>query len=107
MGKREIAQRHPILFGIFCKINHLPCLNKNLNIKRCILVRTKIKDNGNGIQKHIIDNLYKNQHDKDKIGLANTHYRLKSIYPNNAGLCIKSNPSVETIISMSIPRLGV
>ena len=48
MGKREIAQRHPILFGIFCKINHLPCLNKNLNIKRCILVRTKIKDNGNG-----------------------------------------------------------
>lgn len=71
------------------------------------VLQITIKDNGNGIQKHIIDNLYKNQHDKDKIGLANTHYRLKSIYPNNAGLCIKSNPSVETIISMSIPRLGV
>ena len=66
-----------------------------------------IKDNGNGIQKHIIDNLYSNNHDKEKIGLANTHHRLKSIYPNNKGLNIKSNPSVETIISMSIPRLGV
>ena len=66
-----------------------------------------IKDNGNGIQKHIIDNLYTNNHDKEKIGLANTHHRLKSIYPNNKGLNIKSNPSVETIISMSIPRLGI
>lgn len=66
-----------------------------------------IIDNGNGIQKHIIDNLYKNKHDKDKIGLANTHYRLKSIYPNNKGLAINSVPSIQTIISMNIPRLGV
>ena len=66
-----------------------------------------IRDNGNGIQKHIIENLYKNKHDKDKIGLANTHHRLMSIYPNNKGLSIKSVPSVETIITMRIPKLGV
>lgn len=66
-----------------------------------------IVDNGNGIQKHIIDNLYKNKQDQDKIGLANTHHRLKSIYPNNDGLIINSIPSVQTIISMNIPRLGV
>ena len=71
------------------------------------ILQITIRDNGNGIQKHIIENLYKNRHDKDKIGLANTHHRLMSIYPNNKGLNIKSVPSVETIISMKIPRLGV
>lgn len=71
------------------------------------ILQITIRDNGNGIQKHIIENLYKNKHDKDKIGLANTHHRLMSIYPNNKGLSIKSIPSVETIISMRIPKLGV
>lgn len=66
-----------------------------------------IIDNGNGIQKHIIENLYKNQQDKDKIGLANTHHRLKSIYPNNVGLMIHSVPEVQTTISMNIPKLGI
>ena len=78
---------------------HIEEINNELHIT--------IKDNGNGIQKHIIDNLYTNKHDRDKIGLANTHHRLKSIYPNNKGLNIKSIPSVETIISMNIPRLGL
>jgi two-component system, LytTR family, sensor histidine kinase LytS len=65
-----------------------------------------IRDNGGGIQKHIVEKLYNGNHDKDKIGLANTHHRLKSIYPNNAGLLIESKPSLGTQISMLIPRAG-
>lgn len=65
-----------------------------------------ISDNGGGIQKHIVEKLYNGNHDKDKIGLANTHHRLKSIYPNNAGLHIESKPSLGTRISMMIPRSG-
>jgi sensor histidine kinase YesM len=53
-----------------------------------------ISDNGGGIQKHIVEKLYNGNHDKDKIGFANTHHRLKSIYPNNAGLLIESKPSL-------------
>ncbi len=71
------------------------------------VLQITIIDNGNGIQKNIIENFYKNQQDTEKIGLANTHHRLKSIYPNNAGLLIQSVPSIQTTISMSIPRLGV
>ena len=66
-----------------------------------------ISDNGGGIQKHIVEKLYNGSHDKDKIGLANTHHRLKSIYPNNAGLQIESKPSLGTRISMMIPKTGV
>lgn len=66
-----------------------------------------ISDNGGGIQKHIVEKLYNGNHDKDKIGLANTHHRLKSIYPNNAGLLIESKPSLGTRISMLIPKAGV
>jgi two-component system, LytTR family, sensor histidine kinase LytS len=65
-----------------------------------------IRDNGGGIQKHIVEKLYNGNHDKDKIGLANTHHRLKSIYPNNAGLLIESRPSLGTQITMLIPRAG-
>ena len=66
-----------------------------------------ISDNGGGIQKHIVEKLYNGNHDKDKIGLANTHHRLKSIYPNNVGLMIESRPALGTRISMLIPRAGV
>ncbi len=66
-----------------------------------------ISDNGGGISKHVVQRLYEGNHDKEKIGLANTHHRLKSIYPNNKGLIIDALPTAGTRISMLIPKVGV
>ena len=53
---------------------------KNLDSK----VKISIEDNGLGIDKHIIDNIYKGNMPENKIGLYNVHLRLKLYY--NKGL---------------------
>ena len=63
-----------------------------------------VEDDGNGIKHEIIEKLYLNQHDQDKIGLANTHHRLQRLYPNNKGLIIESVPFEQTRITMEIPK---
>lgn len=63
-----------------------------------------VEDDGNGIDAVIIAKLYQNQHDQDKIGLANTHHRLQRLYPNNKGLQIESVPFEHTRILMEIPK---
>ena len=63
-----------------------------------------IEDDGNGIDQDIIDKLYQNKHDLNKVGLANTHHRLQRLYPNNKGLIIESKPHERTRILMEIPK---
>lgn len=70
-------------------------------------VKITVKDNGKGMEKAVINALLTGNHDKNKIGLANIHNRLKSIYPNNQGLNIQSEIGVNTTISMLIPLKGV
>jgi frataxin-like iron-binding protein CyaY len=76
---------------------------------KCII---QVIDNGIGIEKSIIDQLYSNKYCpsscnlensgvKTGIGLRNIHIRLRKIY--NCGLIIKSSHSYGTKISLSIP----
>ena len=63
-----------------------------------------VKDNGCGIPQEKIDTFYHGDADKGKIGMTNIHQRLKSIYPNNPGLVIKSKVNVGTTIEMYLPK---
>jgi two-component system sensor histidine kinase LytS len=66
-----------------------------------------VSDNGKGMDETIINGLYLNQMDQNKIGLSNIHARLKSIYPNNPGVSIESQSNVFTKITIYIPVKGV
>ncbi len=66
-----------------------------------------VNDNGCGISQEKIDIFYQGNADKGKIGLANIHQRLKSIYPNNPGLEIQRLPDHGTSIKMFLPKGGL
>ena len=66
-----------------------------------------IQDNGCGIPQAKIDIFYQGKADKGKIGMANIHQRLKSIYPNNIGLVIHSKLNHGTTIQMFLPKGGM
>jgi len=66
-----------------------------------------VKDDGSGIPQEKIDIFYQGKADKGKIGMANIHQRLKSIYPNNPGLVIHSKYGHGTSIQMFLPKGGV
>lgn len=82
--------------------NQLKVLIKVIETKK--VYQIIIEDDGNGIGQDIIDKLYQNKHDQDKVGLANTHHRLQRLYPDNKGLIIESKPHVRTRILMEIPK---
>ncbi|KAF0225800.1 MAG: two-component system LytT family sensor histidine kinase LytS [Erysipelotrichaceae bacterium] len=63
----------------------------------------EVWDDGGGMDASIIERLYSNTSDREKIGLANIHNRLKSIYPNHKGLVIETKPHESTLIKMRIP----
>lgn len=63
-----------------------------------------VKDNGCGIAQEKIETFYLGNTDKGKIGMANIHQRLKSIYPNNPGLVIHSKINHGTTIQMFLPK---
>lgn len=63
-----------------------------------------IHDNGSGIDSDYLIAFYAGKADKNKIGLANIHQRLKSIYPNNPGLKITSLNGQGTRIQMFLPQ---
>lgn len=65
----------------------------------------EVWDDGGGMDADIIERLYNNSSDREKIGLANIHNRLKSIYPNHKGLVIETKTGVSTLIKMRIPNL--
>lgn len=66
-------------------------------------LKITVNDDGKGMDASVIDNLLDGTIDKSKIGLANIHHRLKSIYPNNPGLHISSKLGLGTSITMNIP----
>ncbi len=82
--------------------NRLRIVIRVTELKRTYQV--SVEDDGNGIDAQIIEKLYQNQSDQDKIGLANTHHRLQRLYPNNKGLIIESVPFKHTQILMEIPK---
>ncbi len=67
----------------------------------------EVWDDGGGMEASIIEKLLDNTSDREKIGLANIHNRLKSIYPNHKGLMIETKPNESTLIKMRIPALEV
>jgi len=77
-------------------------LKLSINIVRNRLI-IEVWDDGGGMDASVIEKLYKNISDYEKIGLANIHNRLKSIYPNHKGLIIDSKAGESTSIKMSIP----
>lgn len=66
-----------------------------------------VKDDGCGIPQEKIDIFYQGKADKGKIGMANIHQRLKSLYPNNPGLVIHSKQGHGTSIQMFLPKGGL
>ena len=82
--------------------NRLKVVIRVLELKK--VYHVIVEDDGNGIDAEIIDKLYQNLSDQDKIGLANTHQRLRRLYPNNRGLIIESVPFEHTQILMEIPK---
>lgn len=76
---------------------NIQIIDENLHIE--------VWDNGGGMDNSIVEKLYNNTSNPDKIGLANIHNRLKSIYPNHKGLHIEVNPNVSTLIKIQLPLL--
>jgi two-component system, LytTR family, sensor histidine kinase LytS len=63
----------------------------------------EVWDDGGGMDPSIVEMLYSNTSSPEKIGLANIHNRLKSIYPTHNGLIIEVKPKESTLIKMRIP----
>ncbi|TDQ36268.1 cache domain-containing sensor histidine kinase [Aureibacillus halotolerans] len=67
-----------------------------------------VMDNGVGMsQKRLTDiqQMLSNDHDGDRIGLANVHSRLQMLYGGDAGLHIKSEPGQGTEVHFFLPLI--
>lgn len=64
-----------------------------------------VYDNGKGIEKALLECLYKNRMDKGKVGLSNVHRRLKSVYGEQNGLQIDSTLGKGTTCTIHIPLI--
>ncbi len=62
-----------------------------------------VKDNGLGIDPQVVQSLYDGTISRQKVGLANVHKRLKSIYGEQNGLLISTPPPQGTEVVIRIP----
>ncbi len=62
-----------------------------------------VKDNGPGIEPQVVQSLYNDTISSQKVGLVNVHKRLKSIYGEQNGLLIFTNPQSGTEVVIRIP----
>lgn len=66
-------------------------------------VKILVRDNGHGISKEILEDLYRNTSEDDGIGLGNVHKRLCYIYGKENGLDIQSTP-LGTTVNINIDK---
>lgn len=65
-----------------------------------------VKDDGVGISKDILDSLFKEKENREKIGLKNVNERLRNKYGEKYGLKIESEVNKGTIVTMAIPKFS-
>jgi two-component system sensor histidine kinase YesM len=76
------------------------------------VVLVRVTDNGDGMSKQRIEEIYRSLEDKqdqetNRIGLRNVHLRLQLTYGTEYGLTIESEPGIGTQVSFSIPSGGL